>query len=382
MLSSIRDRLSHLRARAPRDYGRLSLASKIIYLSLIPTALIYLIARLSPTFSDFFNRYISQPLRWLYAKLTNLLPFSLAEGLLLLLPVLLGLLLWHAVRKRTATRRHMLIYTAEILSVAALLLVIFVWNFGIGYYTSPLNAPDKLDLQRTDVSAQQLYDTALILVDQVNAHAAEVEYRYDDFSIMPYSRGEMNRKLLAAYEDFCTEYDFMDTFGSRVKPVMLSEAMSYTHITGVYSYFTGEANLNVVFPDYSLPYTAAHELAHQRGIARENEANFIAFLVCIRSDDPYIRYSGYLNLYEYVASALYRADPTLYSDARSRLVSPVRQELRAYSAFFDKYRDSAVSEVSGAINNSYLQLQGTEGTRSYGLVVDLAVAYYGKSEPR
>jgi hypothetical protein len=378
MLSSIRAFISRLADRPPRDYRKLCVASKVIYLSLIPTAIVYLIARLSPAFSDFFNRYISQPLRLLYAKLTNFLPFSLAEGLLILLPVLLGFLLWHAVRKRTATRRHVLVYTAEILSIAVLLLVIFVWNFGVGYYTSPLDSEDKLDLQRTEVSAQQLYETALILVDKVNTHAAQVQYRYDDFSVMPYSHDEMNRKLMAAYKDFCAEYDFMDTFGSRVKPVMLSEAMSYTHITGVYSYFTGEANLNVVFPDYSLPYTAAHELAHQRGIARENEANFIAFLVCIRSDDAYLRYSGYLNLYEYVASALYRADPQLYNDARSRLVTPVRQELRAYSAFFDKYRESTVSEVSGAINNSYLQLQGTEGTRSYGLVVDLAVAYYGR----
>jgi hypothetical protein len=378
MLSSIRAYISRLADRPPRDYRKLCVASKVIYLSLIPTAIVYLIARLSPAFSDFFNRYISQPLRLLYAKLTNFLPFSLAEGLLILLPVLLGFLLWHAVRKRTATRRHVLVYTAEILSIAVLLLVIFVWNFGVGYYTSPLDSEDKLDLQRTEVSAQQLYETALILVDKVNTHAAQVQYRYDDFSVMPYSHDEMNRKLMAAYKDFCEEYDFMDTFGSRVKPVMLSEAMSYTHITGVYSYFTGEANLNVVFPDYSLPYTAAHELAHQRGIARENEANFIAFLVCIRSDDAYLRYSGYLNLYEYVASALYRADPELYNDALSRLVTPVRQELRAYSAFFDKYRESTVSEVSGAINNSYLQLQGTEGTRSYGLVVDLAVAYYGR----
>ena len=378
MLSSIRAYISRLADRPPRDYRKLCVASKVIYLSLIPTAIVYLIARLSPAFSDFFNRYISQPLRLLYAKLTNFLPFSLAEGLLILLPVLLGFLLWHAVRKRTATRRHVLVYTAEILSIAVLLLVIFVWNFCVGYYTSPLDSEDKLDLQRTEVSAQQLYETALILVDKVNTHAAQVQYRYDDFSVMPYSHDEMNRKLMAAYKDFCAEYDFMDTFGSRVKPVMLSEAMSYTHITGVYSYFTGEANLNVVFPDYSLPYTAAHELAHQRGIARENEANFIAFLVCIRSDDAYLRYSGYLNLYEYVASALYHADPELYNDARSRLVTPVRQELRAYSAFFDKYRESTVSEVSGAINNSYLQLQGTEGTRSYGLVVDLAVAYYGR----
>jgi hypothetical protein len=201
MLSSIRAFISRLADRPPRDYRKLCVASKVIYLSLIPTAIVYLIARLSPAFSDFFNRYISQPLRLLYAKLTNFLPFSLAEGLLILLPVLLGFLLWHAVRKRTATRRHVLVYTAEILSIAVLLLVIFVWNFGVGYYTSPLDSEDKLDLQRTEVSAQQLYETALILVDKVNTHAAQVQYRYDDFSVMPYSHDEMNSAINIMYNE-------------------------------------------------------------------------------------------------------------------------------------------------------------------------------------
>ena len=368
--------LTLLRQRKPRNYERLSRVSLVIYLLLIPTALVYGIARLSPGFADFFNRVLSQPLRILYAKLTNALPFSFAEAMLLFLPVALGLLLVHAIRHRIQTRRSTLIYLAELGSAALVFLIIFVWNFGIGYYTRPLNDQSKLDLERSKVSVQELYDTALILVGHINEEAAALSYRADGFSVMPYSVDDMNDRLMDAYDDFCGEYDFMGTFKSRVKPVMLSEAMSYTHITGVYSYFTGEANINVVFPDYSLPYTAAHELAHQRGIAREDEANFIAFLVCIRSEDAYLRYSGYLNLYEYVASQLYRADPELYADARAQLDSRVRGELRAYSAFFDKYRDSTVSEVSGAINNSYLQLQGTEGTRSYGLVVDLAVAYY------
>ena len=167
---------------------------------------------------------------------------------------------------------------------------------------------------------------------------------------------------------------------SRVKPVLVSEVMSYMHITGVYSFFTGEANLNVNFPAYTLPHTAAHEMAHQRGIAREDEANFMAFLVCIRSDDPYIRYSGYLNAYEYVASALYRADKDLYYQAVTRLGESVKAELVAYSEFYDQYRDSTVSQVSGAVNDSYLQSQGTPGTISYGMVVDLTVAYYKTHE--
>jgi hypothetical protein len=193
---------------------------------------------------------------------------------------------------------------------------------------------------------------------------------------MPYGYGEMNDKLIEAYAKASEKYDFLQTLDSDLKPVMLSELMSYTHITGVYSFFTGEANINVAFPDYTIPYTAAHELAHQRGIAREDEANFMAFLVCMESDDAYIRYSAYLNLYEYVSNALYSASPELWSKSYGTLSYAVKAEMRAYSEFYEKYRDSVASEVSEVVNNTFLTMQGTEGTRSYGMVVDLAVAYY------
>jgi hypothetical protein len=54
--------------------------------------------------------------------------------------------------------------------------------------------------------------------------------------------------------------------------------------------------------------------------------------------------------------------------------------MAAYNDFYDKYRDSTVSQVSGTINDSYLQSQGTVGTKSYGMVVDLAVAYFKTTE--
>ena len=194
---------------------------------------------------------------------------------------------------------------------------------------------------------------------------------------MPYSLREMNRKLLECYERLEEDYSFIKSFESRVKPIMLSEPMSYTHITGVYTFFTGEANLNVNFPDYTLPFTAAHELAHQRGIAREDEANFIAFLVCMKSDDPYIRYSGLLNLYDYVIAALASADTERFLHCYQSLGADVRGERIAYSRFFDKYRDNVIADISNATNDLYLQSQGaSEGSRSYGMVVELAVAYY------
>ena len=155
--------------------------------------------------------------------------------------------------------------------------------------------------------------------------------------------------------------------------------MTYTHISGVYTFFTGEANLNTNGPDYSLVYTTAHELAHQRGIAREDEANFIAFLVCTESDDAYIRYCGHLNLCEYVMNALYSADINLWEQLWDNLDIRIKCEMIAYNKHYEKYRDNVVGEISGAINDAYLQANGTEGSVSYGLVVDLAVAYFHKN---
>ena len=186
----------------------------------------------------------------------------------------------------------------------------------------------------------------------------------------------MNEKLLEAYDDASELYPFIPRLNSKVKPVMLSEPMSYTHITGVYTFFTGEANLNIAFPDYTLPYTAAHELAHQRGISPEDDANFIAFLVSCMSDDSYIRYSAYLNLYEYVSNALYSADQQLYFRSVAKLPEAVKGEMQAYAEFASKYEGSTVGEISGAVNNAFLIVNGTEGTKSYGMVVDLAVAFF------
>ncbi|MBO7310362.1 MAG: DUF3810 domain-containing protein, partial [Clostridia bacterium] len=221
-----------------------------------------------------------------------------------------------------------------------------------------------------------LYKTASVLSDHIKEEAANVAYGEDGFSIMPYNYSQMNDHLSTAFDKACDKYAFIPRLNSRVKPVMLSNAMSYTHITGVYTFFTGEANINVAFPEYTIPYTAAHELSHQRGIAKENEANFMAFLVSVEADDSYIRYSAYLNLYEYVLSALATADTELYIQAYSKLPIQARQELAAYSVFYDKYRDSTASDISNTVNDTFLKIHGTEGTKSYGMVVDLAVAYF------
>lgn len=365
-------------AAPPAPKRRLPVFAFVLYGIAVAALAVLVAARLSPAFADAFNRHVGAVVRGALAHLTGWIPFSLGEAMVIFLPVAAVFMIVRACRKYSDSWRSVFVYLGSVLSVVSLLFSVFVLGFGTGYYGTTVD--EKLGLDRSVVSTEELYYTAATLAAHVNSEAENVKYQYNDFSVMPYTFDEMSRRLVAAYDKVCDEYDFIPRLNSRVKPVMLSEPWTYTHISGVYTYFTGEANINTNFPDYTIPYTAAHEMAHQRGIAREDEANFIAFLVCISSDDPYIRYSGYLEVYEYVASSLYSADKNYYSAVCSSLKTNVRAEMAAYSAFFDKYRENVVANVSEAVNNSYLQIHGTVGSKSYGLVVDLAVAYYRRGE--
>lgn len=343
----------------------------------ILAGIVHLICLLSEGFADFYNQNIGALVRAVLAYMTGFLPFSLAETVIIAMPVILVTLLaisYKAFKKSDEASTRCVV---GLFSVLTFMYSVFVLGYGMGYHGATLS--EKLKLEEKPVTAVELKETAEILLDKLSPLLNEISYAEGGESYMPYSLDEMNDKLNDTYKVVSAEYTFIQDLRSNLKYIVLSEPMTYTHISGVYSYYTGEANLNINFPDYSLPFTAAHELAHQRGIAPENEANFVAFLVCTASDDPYIQYSGYLNMFEYVVNALYSADSEAYYEVISKADTRIRYEMAAYSDFFEKYRQSVASEVSDVVNDTYLKTQGqSAGSASYGMVVDLAVAYYKK----
>ena len=359
----------------PPERKKLPLVCKIIYALAALCVLLYIAFVLFPDFSDFFNYNISPIIRITLAKLTGWIPFSLSEFIVILIPLIIGVIVYLGVKHYSSSWRNVGVFCLTVLSVAAYVFSTFTLGFLPAYRGSTLDV--KMGLDKQPVSADELYLTSQIVVDELNAIIDNIDFKEkEDFSVMPYGYSELNDKLIEAYDKASKKYDFIQSFDSRVKRIMLSEPMTYTHISGVYTFFTGEANINTNFPDYTIPFTAAHELAHQRGIAREDEANFVAFLVCSGSDDTYIRYSAYLNLFEYLAGPLNSANSKYYAYIYSQLPENTKLELRAYSKFFDKYRENVVEKVSDKVNDTFLTINGTEGVKSYGMVVDLAVAYY------
>ena len=340
----------------------------------ILTLLIYVIVRNSVSFANFFNYNISAPFRAIISMLTSWIPFSLAETAIISAPFWIVVLIYIAVKMAKKGKRAALRYLSTLLSILCFIAVSFVWTYSSGYYTSTIDK--KLNLERKELSGEDLYNSAVIIIENLNELSNEIIYDNTGASVMPYSYSKMSSEIYKAYKTFTKEYKTVRNFPSKIKPIILSEPLTYTHLSGIFSFMTGEANINVNYPDFIIASSAAHEMAHQRGIAREDEANFIAFLVCINSDDAFLKYSGYLDVYGYIMSALSRADDELYEKAMDLVDYRVMYDRYSYSVFFKKYTQSKASEVSDKVNNSYLQANGQkEGTKSYGLVTDLVCAY-------
>lgn len=339
---------------------------------------VYLLSRLIPTFAEYWARYPSHWLRFLLAKCSGILHFSIVEWGILSLPILIGGYFFFSSRSMKRDDSAYNYYRWLLPLACAILVVIFLFFTAFAPCYFRYSLAENLSLEEREVTAQELYDTAAIVCDEIEALKEDVNFLFGGESVMPYDFNELVDKVDEAYGKFASEQDFIGHFHSRAKPLASSSLFTYTHISGVYTFMTGEVNINVNYPDFIRPFTIAHEFSHQRGIAKEEEANFVAYLVCIGSDDPFVRYSGYTNLLQYLMDALAKADKTLYRKlCTEKLPAEVGGEFDSYSLFFRKYSESTASKVTGGINDVFLTSQGEKaGSASYGLVVDLAVAYY------
>ncbi len=338
-------------------------------------AIIELLCSKSVAVADWINYNVSSVFRFVLATISGIVPFSIAETLIISIPILLLFAIIYIIVLAVKCKKDkMKSLFFKLLSALLMMYVLFTLTLGIGYDASGVES--IIGVEKKDVTATELFQTAKILAEKASECSKNVRYGSNGASVMPYSLSHLNDKLNDAYKSVSESYGGIRHFYSNVKPVALSKAMSYTHVTGVYTFFTGEANLNIAFPDYSAVYTQAHEMSHQRGFAKEDECNFMAFIVCTASDDEYIQYCGYVNLLEYVISALYKADERLYRELWWYINDDVTGEYLAYNSFYSDYQESTVSKVSTSINDGYLKSQGEEdGAKSYGRVVDLAVAY-------
>lgn len=351
----------------------------VIYCITVCTFILMVIYKNNEALSDFVNKIFGNSVRFVLTQISNIIPFSIAELLLLSSPILIVLIFFIINKIVNRPGIDVRLTYVKILAVVLALLCIFLsinWLVFLPSFSGS-TIDKKFGFDRSDVTPQELYDTGVIILDNINKDLDEIMYPMDTYSSMNMTYSELNEELNKAWNNVYDKYHVLQKMPSRVKPVLLSYLWTYTHISGVYFPLASEANLNINYPDFIVVSSAAHEMSHQRGVGREDEANFCAFIVCIESDNPYLRYSGYMDVLGDIMNSLSGADPTLYNKLVGQMDERIIGEFNAYSKFFDKYRKNVAATVSNAVNDTAIKIRGQEtGAKSYGLVVDLVCAYY------
>ena len=114
-------------------------ASLWLFASAVLAAVLHVGFVISPTFADFFNEHIASFFRALFAHMTGWIPFSLAETLILFVPVIFVVVLVVALRCAAKGWRRAMYCVLALLSVVAVIYTTFVATFAAGYHGTPLS---------------------------------------------------------------------------------------------------------------------------------------------------------------------------------------------------------------------------------------------------
>ncbi len=359
---------------------------RIYLLGLIPLSfLLILLARSSSFFAEqIFALHIYKWISQLISGIMGILPVSLAELLIYTLLVFLILIfvryLLHIIRSKENRMQVVLKGLLNFLCGLSLVLFLFVILSGINYYRYSFTHYSGLTIRESTID--ELYALTESLAHQANELREKTTGR-DEEGVFALTASKYRVAKLAdqAMDELSKSYTVLKGLYSAPKPVLSSKLMSYTEITGIFFPFTMEANVNTDIPDYSIPATMLHELAHLRGFMREDEANFIAYLAGMESDSAEISYSSTMLALVISGNALYGQDPDRYFKIRNLYSEGVLKDIRANSQYWAKYEDTVISTVSNKINDTYLKANNqTDGVKSYGRMVDLLLANYRKEQ--
>lgn len=359
---------------------------------LVTAAMLLLVfASTAGGFGEWYRASVYPLLQGSLGRLSGAVPFSVAELLCIVLPFIIIYDLYDILRRsgEEQTKIRLNRFLKRLMLLAALLFFLYEACCGVNYHSDPFVPRDVYDsasftveqlAEFCEYTAGELktiytesYDYSESASETESNSKSESEYiflSYPEWSVIA-------ETAVDAMEELGHEYPELSGYYPRPKKItLLSRLFSMMGVSGIYSPFTIEANVNGEMEGMEKPFTACHELSHLRGYMNEGEANYIGWLACIGSEDRSFNRSGWLIAWIYAGRSLRQADPELYEKIRAQIPEAALAEIRANDEFWEKHENKA-SEVQSRINDAYLKSNGVEeGIASYGQLTTLMLHWY------
>lgn len=337
-------------------------------------------ARLIPGFAQSYSTTVYPALVSSIGKFAGKAGFSVAEALCIILPVILIADIIVQIRRlrraRADRQRRPGTFPARLLLLISFLIFLYSANCNVNYYRDPfVSAQIYTYAQFTQDTLEEFCEFTLTQLEKSSENLAASGAK-TFHSFYPEGNG-LSHSAIAAMTSLSGRYPALRGFYPHPKQLtVLSRFFSMMGVSGIYSPFTIEANINGEMPGMEKPFTACHELSHLRGFMNEGEANFIGWLACIGSGDPAFERSGWLIAWNYAAGSLRAADPDAFARLASRLPADVIAELQDNHNFWETHENKA-SEIQDQLNDTYLKSNGQkEGIQSYGRLTTLMLLWY------
>ena len=325
-----------------------------VRLALVAVAAVAAVAPIPPPFVErWYSRRLYASLQPLVTALSALVPFALLD--VAVGAILLGVAIhlarsWPPPEVLPWLRRRL----TGVVVFAAIVYLWFLTFWGLNYRRVPLE--QKLAYEPSRISRAQALTMAWAAVERVNALAGAPPAAEDD-QVLASALDDVQRSLA------------VDRMSRKPAPKrsMVTWYFQKAAIDGMTNPFFLEI---IVVPEllpFERPHTLAHEWAHLAGYADESEANFIAWLACVRAT-PLAQYSGWLSAYQHVSRVLPRED----REALRKALGPrVVADLQAMSARLAR-ANPGVSRAARGAYDTYLRANRIEeGIANYGAVVRL-----------
>jgi hypothetical protein len=181
-----------------------------------------------------------------------------------------------------------------LLDVAAIVALYAIWfevGWGWNYARAPIET--RLDFDASRVTPHAATALRVRAMAEMNALAA----RAHAAARAPFDRDGLRLQWLPAVE---RSGDRWTPEVGAPKPTLTDPFMQATGTSGYINPLTLTVQVASDLLWFERPFDQAHEWSHVAAYAREDEANYLAIVTCLRSPDPVVRYSGWFELFLYL----------------------------------------------------------------------------------
>ncbi len=333
--------------------------------------LIYTIKQYPDAVEMYYSNGIYISISSFFQKILGQLPFSLGD---IFYVILILLIIKYVV---SVFKRKFKLKKSDFYKVVSFISFIYFWfhlSWGLNYYRLALHK--QLGV-KSDYNTEELINFTEKLL--VKANATHLKLTQNDTLPVQFKQSE-NEYEKTVFKNFkATQFQNQYVKIKSIKPSLLSLPLSYMGFGGYINPFTHEAQYNDRVPKYKFPTLIAHEMGHQLGYAKENEANFVSCYVSIFSQNEKMRYAGLTYALKFCLNDVYRRSPEDFERLKAEVNPGILKNYKETQLFWESYKNPLEPMFKNVYGNFLKVNNQPQGIQSYNYVVALLVNYFSEN---